>query len=657
MTPAERLHDEAVLHRIALSRYSNTTVRRVLAQLNRTEESVLERLARADNEGLQAARLENLLVEIRALQANGWAVVRANLNGDLTALAMAEAEFAAKAVRFGAESAGLQLTTNAPVTAQVVAAVNSRPFQGRLLREWLADAEEGAAKRVREVIRQGFIEGRSISDLVRQIRGTRAAQYRDGILEVSRRGAEAMVRTAVTHTSAAAHQEVYRSFGADVVTGVLWIATLDSRTTEICASRDGKVFPVDSGPRPPAHVNCLPGGAVVATGSRITGAFQRWYDGDVVVIRTATGKQLTCTPNHPILTDGGWVAAGLLNVGGNVVCDAGIERKPLVDGDNEYVEARIEDVAKALFGDEQMATVPVPTTAEDFHGDGIDGEVAIVATDRSLDHGREAPGPQHVGENDLALGDVGLAKLAGGGGLAPLLLARRTATNSVVGGSRKSRPLIRVGAVHAALLLLASISKGMAALLQDARNRRGAAAEDLGDTDNADAIKVKALDLGVIDRNRPPSGEREDEAVSAHEAVDHFSADTDLAADLLAGRAGPVSLDEIISVDVRKFLGHVFNLETATGWYVAENIITHNCRSTTAPQIRGLPPIERQSYAAWFAKQPAAVQDDILGKSKGQLYRNGGLPLDRFTDNKGRTLTLQELRSRDLAAFKRAGLD
>ena len=144
MTPAERLHDEAVLHRVALSRYSNTTVRRVLAQLNRTEESVLERLSRADNEGLQAARLENLLIEIRALQANGWAVVRADLNGDLAALAMAEAEFAAKAVRFGADAAGLQLTTNVPVTAQVVAAVNSRPFQGRLLREWLADAEEGA---------------------------------------------------------------------------------------------------------------------------------------------------------------------------------------------------------------------------------------------------------------------------------------------------------------------------------------------------------------------------------------------------------------------------------------------------------------------------------------------------------------------------------
>lgn len=74
----------------------------------------------------------------------------------------------------------------------------------------------------------------------------------------SRRGAEAMVRTAVTHTSAAAHQEVYRSFGADVVTG----GRSGSRDADswihpkLRASRDGKVYPVGSGPRPPVHVNC-----------------------------------------------------------------------------------------------------------------------------------------------------------------------------------------------------------------------------------------------------------------------------------------------------------------------------------------------------------------------------------------------------------------
>jgi hypothetical protein len=41
-----------------------------------------------------------------------------------------------------------------------------------------------------------------------------------------------------------------------VVKGVEWVSTLDNRTTPICISRDGKIYPVGKGPRPPAHINC-----------------------------------------------------------------------------------------------------------------------------------------------------------------------------------------------------------------------------------------------------------------------------------------------------------------------------------------------------------------------------------------------------------------
>jgi len=154
-----------------------------------------------------------------------------------------------------ARIAGLETFAFGPTGPQVVAATNARPFQGRFLRDWLSEAEAGAAKRVRETIRQGFIEGRTVSEMARSIRGTKAAQYRDGILEISRRGAETMVRTAVTHTASVAAQETYAAFG-DIITAVEWVSTLDARTSEICAGRDGKVYPVDSGPRPPAHPNC-----------------------------------------------------------------------------------------------------------------------------------------------------------------------------------------------------------------------------------------------------------------------------------------------------------------------------------------------------------------------------------------------------------------
>lgn len=251
--PAERLLDQAVLHRIALSRYSTAVVRKALAQLNRTDQALVERILRADNEGRDPVQMERMLAEVRALQADGWTVLRSRLLADLEGLAEAERDFAARQVRFGRQAAGAALSTNVPTTAQVVAAVNARPFNGRYLREWLTDAEAGSAKRVRETLRQGFIEGRSVADLVRDIRGTRALQYRDGILEVSRRGAEAMVRTALTHTAAVASRTTYEALGVAKAT---FVAVLDGRTTLTCAGLNGKTYPLDRFPYPPRHINC-----------------------------------------------------------------------------------------------------------------------------------------------------------------------------------------------------------------------------------------------------------------------------------------------------------------------------------------------------------------------------------------------------------------
>lgn len=255
MATNRALRDEAILHRIALNRHSTSLVRKVLAQLNRVDKDLVARLAEEDLSEASEKRLERLLESIRALQADGWTVLRSRLTSDLNDLARAEADFTGRLVSRAARDIGINPTFDTPSSSQVMAAVKARPFQGRFLREWLSDAEEGAARRVRESIRQGFIEGRSTADMVKIIRGTAALQFRDGILEVSRRGAETMVRTAVTHTANVAAHETYAAMG-DLVTAVEWVSTLDARTSLICASRDGQVFPLNKGPRPPAHPNC-----------------------------------------------------------------------------------------------------------------------------------------------------------------------------------------------------------------------------------------------------------------------------------------------------------------------------------------------------------------------------------------------------------------
>ena len=48
----------------------------------------------------------------------------------------------------------------------------------------------------------------------------------------------------------------------------------------------------------------------------------------------------------------------------------------------------------------------------------------------------------------------------------------------------------------------------------------------------------------------------------------------------LQGHDGGVSPDQLIAVERSQWSGHVYNLETRLGYYVAEGIITHNCQMT-----------------------------------------------------------------------------
>jgi len=65
----------------------------------------------------------------------------------------------------------------------------------------------------------------------------------------------------------------------------------------------------------------------------------------------------------------------------------------------------------------------------------------------------------------------------------------------------------------------------------------------------------------------------------------------------------------------------------------------------------------RTSYQTWLTGQPAAFQNDILGPTRGALFRRGGLTLDKYVTFDGTELTLAQLATRHTDAFLRAGLD
>ena len=248
----DQILDRLTRHSIGLQRLSTATVRKVLAALRRSDSRIVQRLLDEDISQLSRTRMEGLLRSLRRVIDGAYADATGALQIDLEALAVYEGEFQTDMFR---RVLPVRLETVAPGAEQIVAAINSRPFQGRLLREVYRELPASAFRRVRDTIRGGFIEGRTTDQIVRDLRGTRAQGYADGILARSRRDVESVVRTAVNHTANTAREYTYEA-NDDLVKGVRWTSTLDGRTSLVCAARDGTVYEPGKGPRPPAHFNC-----------------------------------------------------------------------------------------------------------------------------------------------------------------------------------------------------------------------------------------------------------------------------------------------------------------------------------------------------------------------------------------------------------------
>jgi SPP1 gp7 family putative phage head morphogenesis protein len=82
-------------------------------------------------------------------------------------------------------------------------------------------------------------------------------------------------------------------------------------------------------------------------------------------------------------------------------------------------------------------------------------------------------------------------------------------------------------------------------------------------------------------------------------------------------------------------------------------------KGSTRPSV-GLDGVElvssKTSYQDWLSRQPAAFQRDVLGPKRYALFTKGDLTLDKFVDDNGKTLNLQQLKDLEPLAFERAGL-
>ncbi|CAK7070082.1 MAG: hypothetical protein KER_03078 [Kerstersia gyiorum] len=204
----------------------------------------------------KTARLKRLRDAIKAYGNDVGKALASEWSESAPKLAAYEAGYAAQVLGQAVEGLPKENIAGAAVYAKAMKTPFSgaAPYGGKLVQELLDGFGSKHADQVMAAVRSGVVSGQTNSQIVKVVRGTAALNYQDGIVQIARGDAERFIRTARNHISNQAMAETYEKLG---VTHVVFVATLDGRTSRLCASLDGKAWKVDEPhPTPPLHPNC-----------------------------------------------------------------------------------------------------------------------------------------------------------------------------------------------------------------------------------------------------------------------------------------------------------------------------------------------------------------------------------------------------------------
>lgn len=333
-----------------------------------------------------------------------------------------------------------------------------------------------------------------------------------------------------------------------------------------------------------SHDHCVVPGTMVTSPS-VEAAYRRAYEGELIIIGLADGDELSITPNHPVLTNRGWVEAGLLRESDQVAQRAGANLASLQVPHEHDVPARIQDVwgSHSVHG---LAAVPV--TAQDFHGDGVpgQGDIEVVAPDGFLPDvfntgfGQARSQPVGAGAGSSSVAAALLAESDPSG----VLLAERLTSDGRVSRRHFREAMFggRLCEMHRRRVLHGS--PGHAGFgepsLDDVAGDAVLLGESLlglpGDVPPDDIFRggQPVVSAGPRARFDPPALEGHTEGFAVH---------ADLGRSLLERLAGGIELRRVRELRRVEYSGHVFNLRTAEGWYAAAGVIVSNCGCSAEP--------------------------------------------------------------------------
>lgn len=255
MSVNEDIADLLVGHRLELLRYEAGVAEDLVAAYDRALRDVLAELATgrrlaAQNRPFDEARIRRL----RGLSFDLTAKIRelnrvARLTLEQRLAEVAEWERATQA------ELSTLVTSWSDVDEQAAAIATTRPIGGGIWTDRLATDIVAVHDSLQSTIATMTARGASMTEIAREIART------TGLVENYRGRFVAIARTETQRVANTVALESYRQ-NADVLDGVQWLATLDTRTCVLCAPRHGRVYPLQGGrpvgldQPPPLHPRC-----------------------------------------------------------------------------------------------------------------------------------------------------------------------------------------------------------------------------------------------------------------------------------------------------------------------------------------------------------------------------------------------------------------
>jgi SPP1 gp7 family putative phage head morphogenesis protein len=235
LTTNEQLVDLYIERAIDLLRLEAGTRGKVVALLDDLEHELVVALADVDPSESRR-RLARLLEVVRATIRTSYREVSALMAAEIREIIDVEAAWVGRSFNtaIGIEFVDAGLTRGALQTL-----VSDVLIQGAPSKEWWGRQATGLADRFADQMRMGVTAGEPLSKLVDRVRGKSGGQ--PGIMAVSKNSAERLVRASV-QTAANVGREAMYAENDDIIASLEWSATLDTRTSIWCITRDGKHY-------------------------------------------------------------------------------------------------------------------------------------------------------------------------------------------------------------------------------------------------------------------------------------------------------------------------------------------------------------------------------------------------------------------------------